>query len=64
MRKNIDEKLKSQILKIRDTGLTNMLDINVVKKLAHDMEFHELVVFIEYNKDDYCNFIIFGNKWF
>ncbi|PID82097.1 MAG: DUF5049 domain-containing protein [Clostridiales bacterium] len=56
----MDEKLKSQILEIRDTGLTNMLDINAVQKLAHDMGFHELVVFIEYNKNIYFNFITEG----
>ena len=29
----MDEKVKEQILAIRDTGLTNMFDVNVVQRL-------------------------------
>ena len=28
------EKIKQQILAIRDTGLTNMFDVNMVQRLA------------------------------
>ena len=30
----MDEKVKEQILAIRDTGLTNMFDMNMVQQLA------------------------------
>lgn len=33
----MDEKVKEQILAIRDTGLTNMFDVNVVQRLAYYM---------------------------
>ena len=44
------EKVKKQILAIRETGLTNMFDLNVVQRIAYDMDFFELVDFIEENK--------------
>ena len=31
---DMDEKVKEQILAIRDTGLTNMFDVNTVQRLA------------------------------
>ena len=31
----MEEKIKEQILAIRDTGLTNMFDINTVQRLAY-----------------------------
>lgn len=30
------EKIKQQILAIRDTGLTNMFDVNMVQRLAYE----------------------------
>ena len=41
------DKVKEQILAIRDTGLTNMFDIHAVQKIAYDMEFYELVTYLE-----------------
>ena len=41
------DKVKKQILAIRDTGLANMFDIDAVKKIAYDMEFYELVTYLE-----------------
>jgi hypothetical protein len=32
----MDEKVKEQILAIRDTGLTNMFDVNTVQRLAYE----------------------------
>lgn len=32
----MNEKVKDQILEIRDTGLTNMLDTNLVQRLAYE----------------------------
>ena len=52
------EKIKEQILAVRDTGRTNMFDTNMVQLIAFQMEFHELVDFIETNRSDYVRFIM------
>ena len=54
------EKIKGQILAVRDTGRTNMFDTNMVQLIAVQMEFHELVDFIETNRSDYVRFIMTG----
>ena len=54
------EKIKEQILAIRDTGLTNMFDTNTVQRLAYERNFYELVVFIEENRKEYVHFILYG----
>lgn len=54
------EKIKEQILAIRDTGLTNMFDTNTVQRLAYERNFYELVVFIEENRKEYTHFILYG----
>ena len=54
------EKIKEQILAIRATGLTNMFDTIAVQRMAHDMNFHELVIFIEENRKAYVHFILTG----
>ena len=54
------EKVKEQIIAIRDTGLTNMFDINRVQVLAYERGFYELVCFIEDEKAAYVRFIFTG----
>ena len=54
------EKIKEQIIAIRDTGLTNMFDTNTVQRLAYEHGFYELVVFIEENRKEYVHFILYG----
>jgi len=54
------EKIKEQIIAIRDTGLTNMFDTNAVQRLAYERNFYELVVFIEENRKEYVHFILYG----
>ena len=56
----MDTRVKEQILVIRETGLTNMFDIYTVQRLAFEMEFWELVIFLEENKDAYVHFILTG----
>ncbi len=56
------EKIKEQILAIRDTGLTNMFDITAVQRLAYEREFYELVMFIEEHRKEYVRFIIYGDE--
>lgn len=54
------EKIKDQILEIRDTGLTNMFDVVAVQRLAYDREMWELVQFIEECENEYVSFILHG----
>ena len=54
--------LKEQIIDIRDSGLTNMFDANAVQVLANERGHHELVLFIEERKGDYCKFIMTGDE--
>ena len=50
--------IKEQILAIRDTGLTNMFDVNMVQRLAYERDFYELVTFLEENCKEYVHFIL------
>ena len=54
------ETIKDQILAIRDTGLTNMFDVNAVQRLAYERDFYELVVYLEENRKEYVHFIMTG----
>ncbi len=54
------EKIKEQILAIRDTGLTNMFDVPTVQRIANDMEFYELVVYLEEHRRECAHFILTG----
>ena len=54
------EKIKEQVLAVRDTGLTNMFDVNTVQRIANDMGFFELVVYLEEHRREYAHFILTG----
>lgn len=56
----MNEKVKSQILKVRDTGLTNMFDIPKVCQLAKNMGYYDLMLFLQYNRAEYVKFILTG----
>ena len=56
----MDEKVKEQILAIRDTGLTNMFDLPVVQHLAYERDFYELVLYLEDHRKEYVHFILTG----
>ena len=56
----MDEKIKDQILAVRDTALTNMFDITMVQRIANEMDFFELVIFLEENREEYVHFILTG----
>lgn len=58
----MNKKIKEQILAVRDTGLTNMFDIHAVQRIAYEMDFYELVNFIEDEKEKYVKFIINGQE--
>ena len=54
------ERIKDQILFIRETGITNMFDLGMVKVLAKEFDMPELVEFIENNSKAYTHFILTG----
>lgn len=56
----MNQKIKEQILAVRETGITNMFDTKAVQKIAFEMEFYELVNFLEEDKKSYVNFILYG----
>ena len=56
------EKVKEQILAIRDTGLTNMFALPAVQRLANDRGMYELIIFIEENRASYVRFILTGEE--
>ena len=56
------EEIREQIMAIRDTGLTNMFDLNAVQRLAYEREFYELVMYIEDHKPQYVKFILTGQE--
>ena len=54
------DKLREQILAIRDTGETNMFDTARVQRMAYDRGFYELVLFLEEHNKEYAHFILTG----
>ncbi|MDV5977112.1 DUF5049 domain-containing protein [Streptococcus canis] len=56
----MDKKIEKQILEIRETGLTNMFDIRAVQRIAYEMDFYELVDFLETDRKAYVDFILYG----
>lgn len=58
----MSDKVRDQVLTIRATGRTNMFDTNTVQIIADEMQFYELVVFIEEHKDKYVHFILTGEQ--
>lgn len=58
----VQDDIIRQIIKVRDTGLTNMFDTNSVQRIAYEMGLYELVMFIEDDKKAYINIVINGKK--
>ncbi|MDR1364074.1 MAG: DUF5049 domain-containing protein [Oscillospiraceae bacterium] len=58
----MNEIIKSQILKIRDSGLTNMFDVKAVFELAVKNDFYELADFVSENPKEYSKFILTGKE--
>ena len=59
-------KIKKQILKVRDSGLSNMLDTNGVMYYANQLNLFDLVVYLDDkdNRKEYWNFIMTGEAEF
>ena len=58
----MNEVIRKQILAIRDTGRTNMFDTIEVQRIAYEMDFFELVVWLEDHRTEYVSFILHGDK--
>lgn len=58
----ITEKIKEQILDIRDSAVANMCNMAAVQRAAFDRGFYELVLFIEESREEYWNFILTGKE--
>ena len=56
----MNEKIKAQILAIRDSGVTNMFDVNRVQREANQRGYYELVIYLEEHRGDYTRFILTG----
>ena len=56
----MENKVREQILAVRDTALTNMLDIRAVQRIAFENGYYELVEYIEENRTEYMQFIFTG----
>lgn len=56
------DEIKRQILEIRASGLTNMFDVTMVQRIALELDFYELVNYLEENRKGYVRFILTGDK--
>lgn len=56
----MSETIREQILAVRATGLTNMFDVNTVKRIAFDAGYYELVNYLEDHRKEYVHFILTG----
>ena len=54
------DKIKEQILAIRDSGRTNMFDVPMVQYLANEYGYYELVIYLEEHRGEYAHFILTG----
>lgn len=57
----MNETIRKQIMEIRDSGETNMLDTRTIQVIANRMGFYELVIYLEEHKKEYANFILTGS---
>lgn len=55
------DKIRDQIMAIRDSGEVNMMHATEVQRLAFEQDLHELVIFIEENRAEYIRFILYGD---
>ena len=56
------ETIKQQIMAVRDSGETNMLDTSMVQYIANREGFYELVIYIEDHREKYAHFIFTGEE--
>jgi hypothetical protein len=60
----MEDKIFEQVLKVRETGLTNMFDLLGVQRVAFDMGLYDLVCYTgdKDNHKEYVNVIICGRE--
>ena len=56
------ETIKQQIMAVRDSAETNMLDTRMVQYIANREGFYELVIYIEDHRKEYAHFIFTGEE--
>lgn len=56
------DKIREQILAVRATGRTNMFDAPMLQYIANEMQFYELVIFLEEHRSEYVRFILTGES--
>ena len=54
------EAVKEQLQAVRNSGLTNMLDLRAVQRIAYEMDYFDLVCFIYEHRREYIHFIFTG----
>lgn len=56
------DKIKEDVLKVRDTGRTNMFSVYDVQRIAYELELYDLVLYLEEknNWKEYTHFILTG----
>lgn len=57
----MNDTVRKQIMAIRDSGETNMLDVRMVQVIANRMGFYELVIYLEEHRREYISFIFTGS---
>ncbi len=56
----MDDIVKEQIRAIRESGKTDMLDLEAVMKAAFDRQFFALACLLEFHLVMYIHFILYG----
>ena len=56
------DKIKEDVLKVRETGRTNMFSVYDVQRIAYELELYDLVMYLEEkdNWKEYTHFILTG----
>lgn len=54
------DRIRQQILQIRNTGEVNMFDIENVKRLAYYYNYHDLIDYLTTGRAGYVNLILTG----
>ena len=54
------DKIREQIFAVRATGRTNMFDVTEVQCIAFEMDFFDMVLYLEDHREEYVQFILTG----
>jgi len=59
---DMTDKIFEQIMEARKSRVCNMLSTVEVQRYTNDNQMYDLVIFIEENKREYCEFILRGKR--